>query len=60
MPRRAKILATLGPATDDLRVLTDLVRAGADLVRVNFSHGRPEDHAKRVRLVREAADAAGR
>lgn len=60
MPRRAKILATLGPATDDLTVLTELVRAGADLVRVNFSHGKPEDHARRVRLVREAAAAAGR
>ncbi|MCU0977264.1 MAG: pyruvate kinase [Steroidobacteraceae bacterium] len=60
MPRRAKILATLGPATDDLKVLTELFRAGTDLVRVNFSHGRAEDHAQRVRLVREAAAAAGR
>jgi pyruvate kinase len=60
VPRRAKILATLGPATDDLKVLTELVRAGTDLVRVNFSHGRAEDHAQRVRLVREAAGAAGR
>jgi pyruvate kinase len=60
VPRRAKIVATLGPATDDLAVLTELVRAGADLVRVNFSHGRAEDHARRVRLVREAAGTAGR
>ncbi len=60
MPRRAKILATLGPATDDPLVLTEMLREGADLVRINFSHGRTEDHARRVRLVREAADAAGR
>jgi len=60
MPRRTKIVATLGPSTDDLKVLTALVRAGADLVRVNFSHGKPDDHARRVRLVRDAADAAGR
>ena len=60
MPRHTKIVATLGPATDDLKVLTALVRAGADLVRINFSHGKAEDHARRVRLVRDAADAAGR
>jgi len=60
MPRHTKIVATLGPATDDLAVLTALVRAGADLVRINFSHGKAEDHARRVRLVRDAADAAGR
>ena len=60
MPRHSKIVATLGPATDDIKVLTALISAGADLVRVNFSHGRAEDHARRVRLVRDAADAAGR
>jgi pyruvate kinase len=60
MPRHTKIVATLGPATDDLAVLTSLVRAGADLVRINFSHGKAEDHARRVRLVRDAAEAAGR
>ena len=60
MPRRTKIVATLGPATDDLKVLTALIRAGADLVRINFSHGKAEDHARRVRLVHEAAEAAGR
>ncbi len=60
MPRHTKIVATLGPATDDQRILTELIRAGADLVRINFSHGTPEDHAQRVRLVRDSADAAGR
>ena len=58
--RRTKIVTTLGPATDDPKVLLELVRAGADVVRVNFSHGRVEDHEKRVRIVREAAESAGK
>ena len=58
--RRAKIVATLGPATDDLHVLSDLIRAGVDVVRVNFSHGSFEDHARRVQLVRDAAASVGR
>jgi pyruvate kinase len=58
--RRTKIVTTLGPATDDPKVLGEMVRAGADVVRVNFSHGRVEDHAKRVQLVRDAAAAAGK
>jgi pyruvate kinase len=58
--RRTKIVATLGPATDDPRVLADIVRAGVDVVRLNFSHGQVADHTRRVSLVREAAAAAGR
>jgi len=58
--RRTKIVTTLGPATDDPKVLAEMVSAGADVVRVNFSHGRYEDHAKRVQLVRDAAAAAGK
>jgi pyruvate kinase len=57
--RRTKIVATLGPATDDLQVLQKMVEAGTDVVRVNFSHGKTEDHARRVELVREAATRAG-
>jgi pyruvate kinase len=60
MPRRTKIVATLGPATDDAKVLAELIRAGADVVRVNFSHGKFEDHARRVALVRDAALSVGR
>ena len=37
--RRTKIVATLGPATDDLAILTAMIAAGVDVVRVNFSHG---------------------
>ena len=58
--RRAKIVATLGPATDDLKVINDMVRAGVDVVRVNFSHGVSADHARRLELVRSAAQRAGR
>jgi len=58
--RRTKIVATLGPATDDDQVLADIVRAGVDVVRLNFSHGQVADHARRVRLVRAAAAQAGR
>ncbi|MBS0375506.1 MAG: pyruvate kinase [Proteobacteria bacterium] len=59
-PRRTKIVTTLGPATDDPRVLQDLFRAGADVVRVNFSHGKFEDHARRIEMVRDAALSVGR
>ncbi len=56
--RRAKIVATLGPATDGLEV--DLVRAGLDVARLNFSHGMPADHARRCNAVRQAAASLGR
>jgi len=58
--RRTKILATLGPATDAPGVLDDLVRAGVNVVRLNFSHGTPEHHAARVQAVRAAAVRQGR
>ena len=58
--RRTKILATLGPATDAPGVLAGLVRAGVNVVRMNFSHGTPEQHAARVAAVREAAAEQGR
>ncbi len=60
MLRRTKILATLGPATDDQRVLDNLIAAGVDVVRVNFSHGSHEEHRKRVEMVRDRARASGR
>ncbi|MFC1751241.1 pyruvate kinase, partial [Pseudomonadota bacterium] len=43
MFRRTKIVATLGPATDDPKALDDLIQAGVDVVRANFSHGSAED-----------------
>lgn len=60
MPRRTKIVATLGPATDAPGVLEALIAAGTDVVRLNFSHGFSEDHARRARHARELADAQGR
>src|ERR1700678_963552 len=58
--RRTKIVATLGPATDNTAVLAEIVRAGVDVVRLNFSHGAVADHARRADLVREAARRVGR
>jgi pyruvate kinase len=60
MPRRTKIVATLGPATDNDAALADLMAAGVDLVRVNFSHGTFEDHERRIDHARAAASRAGR
>jgi pyruvate kinase len=53
--RRTKILATLGPATDSPEMMTRLLQAGVNCVRLNFSHGTHEDHRKRIELVRETA-----
>ena len=60
MTRGTKIVATLGPATSDPEVLERLILAGVDVVRLNFSHGKAQDHIDRARLVREAATRAGR
>ncbi len=56
--RRAKIVATLGPATDGHE--RDLVAAGLDVARLNFSHGTSEEHARRCAAVRTAAEELGR
>jgi pyruvate kinase len=60
MLRRTKILTTLGPATDNPKTLAELLRAGADVVRINFSHGEPAFHARRVQMVREVAEQVGK
>ena len=60
MAKRTKIVATLGPATDGPGVLDRLLRAGVDVVRINFSHGTLVDRQQRVRDVREAAARVGR
>lgn len=60
MLRRTKIVATLGPASSDQKVLENMIRAGVDLVRMNFSHGSAADHVKRAEVVRAAATAVGR
>ena len=57
--RRTKILATLGPASENPEVLRKMIRNGLNAVRCNFSHGSAEDHAKRVELVRHVAAEEG-
>ncbi|HEX9798584.1 MAG TPA: pyruvate kinase [Thermoanaerobaculia bacterium] len=59
MKRRAKIVATLGPATADEGVLRKLLAAGADVLRLNLSHGTPESHRERLRMVRRVASELG-
>ncbi len=60
MTRRAKIVATIGPASRSPAVLEALLQAGMDVARLNFSHGKPQDHAKALANLRELSDAAGR
>jgi len=60
MIRRTKIVATLGPSSNDPKVLDALIEAGVDVVRLNFSHGKPEDHIARAEMVRSLARARGR
>lgn len=55
MLRRTKILATLGPATDKPGVLESILKAGVNVVRINFSHGNKEEHLGRVQAVRDYA-----
>jgi pyruvate kinase len=61
MPSRAtKIVATLGPASSEPAVLERMIRAGVNVVRLNFSHGSAQDHIDRAQLVRKVAGKAGR
>ncbi|MFN2338500.1 MAG: pyruvate kinase, partial [Gammaproteobacteria bacterium] len=60
MQRRTKIVATLGPSTDDPKVLDAMLQAGVDVVRLNFSHGSHEEHILRAENVRNRARAHGR
>src|SRR5438045_6896433 len=60
MLRSTKIVATLGPASSDPVVLERMVRAGVDVVRLNFSHGTAQDHENRAKLIKEIASKLGR
>ena len=59
IPRATKIVATLGPASSSPEVLERMIRAGVDVVRVNFSHGTAAEHSEAVRRVREVAAKVG-
>src|SRR5574343_134889 len=60
MTRATKIVATLGPASNTPEVLEKMIRAGVDVVRLNFSHGKAQDHIDRATMVREAAARVGK
>ncbi|MGP1613965.1 MAG: pyruvate kinase, partial [Pollutimonas bauzanensis] len=58
--RRTKIVATLGPASSSPEKIEQLILAGMDVARLNFSHGEAEDHRQRVQLVRSLAEKHGK
>ena len=60
MIRATKIVATLGPASSSAEVLERMIRAGVDVMRLNFSHGSAQDHIDRAALVREVAKRVGK
>ncbi len=60
LQRATKIVATLGPASSDPDLLEQMIRAGVDVVRLNFSHGKAQDHIDLAQVVRQAAQRAGR
>jgi pyruvate kinase len=60
MPRGTKIVATIGPASNTIEILTRMFHAGVNVVRLNFSHGTAQDHIDRAAMVREAAKTCGR
>lgn len=58
--RHTKIIATIGPASSSAQVLDELIAAGVDIIRLNFSHGTQSDHAAKFHRIREAAKRAKR
>jgi len=58
--RRTRIVCTVGPATDSQDGVDRLVEAGMDVARLNYSHGTPDDHARRFAWIRRAGERAGR
>ncbi len=60
MLRRTKIVATLGPATRNPEILAGVINVGADVLRLNFSHGTRDSHAELIDIARKAAERAGR
>ncbi|RDH87877.1 MAG: pyruvate kinase [endosymbiont of Escarpia spicata] len=60
MPRRTKIVATLGPATDDPKMMDKIIRAGVDVVRLNLSHDSHDSQLDRAERIRDRSRASGR
>ena len=59
MKRKTKIICTLGPATDDPKVLRELMLAGMNTARLNFSHGSYDEHKRRIDAVKALRDELG-
>ncbi|MFH1145998.1 MAG: pyruvate kinase, partial [bacterium] len=57
--KRTKIIATIGPSSRTLPVLTEMIKAGLDVARLNFSHGSLASHAKLVKMIRKAGEKVG-
>ncbi len=60
MKRKVKIIATIGPASDSEETLEALIHAGMNVARLNFSHGTHEEHAARIKRIRQVAKRLGR
>ena len=60
MDCRTKIVATLGPASNTVAIIEQLIRAGMDIARLNFSHGTTEDHRRMISIVHAASEKAGK
>ena len=60
MTRRTKIIATLGPASDDPKTLTQMIAAGMDVARINFSHGTHDDQKNHIKKLRNAAKSCNK
>lgn len=58
--RKTKIVCTIGPASESLEMLTELINAGMNVARLNFSHGDFEEHGARIKTIREAAAKTGK
>ena len=54
--KKTKIICTLGPATDEETTLLQMIQAGMDIARLNFSHGNREEHRRRIAMVRRAGE----
>ena len=60
MSKKTKIICTIGPASESKEVLTKLVEAGMNIARLNFSHGDYEEHAERIKRIREVSKETGK
>ena len=59
MFKSTKIISTLGPATDSIKIISSLVDSGTDVFRLNFSHGSHEEHLKRIKIIRDIEKKTG-